>query len=100
MDISWLIEMGATPAVIIVFIMGVMFAAGVILVLKQFKADNKILRVALARSNRKYHLLNTNFVRLADRVDPSMVIMHHSTDYTIRHPLDKPRPITDKFHHD
>ena len=86
---SILISLGATPAVIVVFVMGVMFAAGVIVALKLIKAENKILRRALGQSNKKYHLLNTNFVRLADRVDPSMVIMHHSTDYTIRHPLDK-----------
>jgi len=97
---SILISLGATPAVIVVFVMGVMFAAGVVLVLKQFKADNKALRRALGRSNRKYHLLNTNFVRLADRVDPSMVIMHHSTDYTIRHPLDKLQPQEVKCNHD
>ena len=51
MDLSWLINMGATPAVIVVFVMGLSFATIVIIIIKQIRAENKNLKYQLSVLN-------------------------------------------------
>ena len=89
-------DAGATDAVYAVFVMG-------LFVVLYFWLENRYLKKEVARNDRaiialrkgysklhgKYHLLNTNFVRIVDRVDPSLVLMHHTSDYSIKDPMQK-----------
>jgi hypothetical protein len=51
MDISWLIEMGGSPAVIVVFVMGMMFATFALIIIRLLWAQNKDLKYQLGVIN-------------------------------------------------